>query len=85
LLGGEIPTNRSVFSLHRVTLRIGREQRTQLEKFRTDPWCGCRMQVREAVLTRFVAHMSIHEFGLSYRVEATAIDAYVEHLNDRQQ
>jgi hypothetical protein len=29
--------------------------------------------------------MSIHEFGLSYRIETTAINAYVEHLNDRQQ
>jgi hypothetical protein len=29
--------------------------------------------------------MSIYEFGLSYRIETTAIDAYVEHLNDRQQ
>jgi hypothetical protein len=26
--------------------------------------------------------MSINEFGLSYPIETTAIDAYVEHLND---
>jgi tetrahydromethanopterin S-methyltransferase subunit F len=29
--------------------------------------------------------MPIHEIGLSYRIETTAINAYVEHLNDRQQ
>jgi hypothetical protein len=29
--------------------------------------------------------MLIHEIGLSYRIETTAIDAYEEHLNDRQQ
>jgi len=41
--------------------------------------------LRKRCSTRFVAHMSIHKYGLSYRIETTAIDAYVEHLNDRQQ
>jgi tetrahydromethanopterin S-methyltransferase subunit F len=34
---------------------------------------------------RFVARRTIQEIGLSCRIETTAIDAYVEHLNDRQQ
>jgi hypothetical protein len=33
----------------------------------------------------FVAHRTIHEFGLSYRIETIGTDAFVEHLNDRQQ
>jgi hypothetical protein len=36
-------------------------------------------------MTRFVAHRTIQEIGLSYRIETTAIDAYIEHPNDRQQ
>jgi tetrahydromethanopterin S-methyltransferase subunit F len=31
-----------------------------------------------------VAQRTIQEIGLSYRIETAAIDAYVEHLSDRQ-